>query len=273
MTKPSVFVLILCLCIKLIFAQDLGFKRQLHFNDAFFAQREIATSSSISKENLQDDLRFILFKSFRITNNSETDFELDKLIDFHKTYSDLKIDKNIDKINELKGSMIYKTFYSKDGHINITSLSDVQIDTSLSRIDILKDSYFQPNYNARKKLQFRFSNKGKIVTKDGLRFQIGKKARDNKPFDFITFEDRNYEIQVVKSITKKVFGYDCFLIRLFSKTDSNVWFDLYVTEQLEIAYNPLFNLQRCHKYGYFILEKIKFTSNSIEITQPKYIQL
>ncbi len=274
MVKPIVLVLILGFCSQLFFAQELDFSNSIDANELYVIDNSSVEYALIhTRRSLQSDLRFILFKSYRITHTSETGVELKDLLDFQKEYSDSKIEKDIEKLNALKDSNIYNTFYTNSGDLNVASLTSIQIDTSLVRIDILKDVYFQPEYNSNKKPRNRFLNKGKIITKDGLRERTGKKSRSNKVLHPITFEDKSFEIQVDTSVTKNVSGYDCFLIRLVSKTNSNLWVELYVTDKIDIPYNPLFNLELCYDRGLFILEKIIYSSKSIEITKPKYIQL
>jgi len=242
-------------------------------NSSYSTLSKIHQKLFADENKVTSDFDFVLFKTSKNFDESVVQSEISHLIVFHKSYSNSKLSKNKSLLNSLKDSEVYDTYYTKSGDLNIEYLSGFQTDTTLIRLDVLKDYLFLPDYDSNKKPVKRFSSKGKLITKDGLKSAPGKNNKIKKPLSPVQFKDQEFSITMDKSLVKDVFGYKCFVIKLESKEQKDLWYELYVTDQININYNPLLNLKICKEQGYFILEKIKFTSNTIEITKPKYIQL
>ena len=221
----------------------------------------------------------ILFEEFEVESSldSKTNLKAFKQITNSIFDSIVKLDKKT--INEIKtsGDSLSISFFNKNfdskGNIKDEFFLSSARDTSLVKIIIKPEKIFIPQSSKALDGTTKFYKFGNVINRDSLYRcfgQIQKICRKERKVNYLN-ED-NYDIIYFQNKRKVIGGYDCFLIRCYSKKGF-YHYDLYVTPNIDFNYNHLFNLKSLTNEGYFVLEKTLFTQLTVRTTRLKNIEI
>jgi len=221
----------------------------------------------------------ILFEEFEVESSldSKTNLKAFRQITNSVFDSILRLDKKT--INEIKTSgdslsisFINKNFDAKGNLKDEFFLSSAR-DTSLVKIIIKPDKIFIPESSKALDGTTKFYDFGKVINRDSLFRCFGKIQKNCPKKRKVNYlNEDNYDIIYFQNNRKMINGYDCFLIRCYSKKGF-YRYDLYVTSNIDFNYNHLFNLKSLTNEGYFVLEKTLYTQLSVRTTRLKNIDI
>lgn len=216
----------------------------------------------------------------KATENDQTQIKfIDSLMKINFAKDSIKSNFNKtqkDSIAKLK-DYVLKTF---------TELNSQELkDTTKIKFEIFKDYYFipeshksipenfigEPNFNDLKQ---NFLTIGKKIYRDSLKKCFTGRDKDcrlkrQNNIEYLNIS--NYNIEYFKGVNKDINGYEAFKVQISDKLNNKVIYDLYVTDKINLNYNPLLNIKSINDKGYFILEKI-FYGNSTKISTVNNIE-
>jgi len=219
----------------------------------------------------------VIFEEFEEQSSVKKKANLKALKQLTKFDSILKLnEKTINEIRSSEDSLAVYFFnknFDSNGYVKDEFFLASATDTSIVKLIIQPKKIFIPSSTKNLKGETDFYKFGKVINRDCLYRcfgQIQKKCRKERQVNFQNEED--YDVIYFKNKRKRINGYDCFLVRCYSKKGF-YHYDLYVTSDIHLNYNYLFNLKSLTDNGYLILEKTLYTQLSTRTTRLRNIEL
>ena len=235
----------------------------------------------VSKKQNPDNRKILsgvmIFEEFEVENSANKRASLKAFKYLTKYDSIFKLnEKTINEITSSEDSLavkFFKTNFDSKGYVKDDFFLTTERDTSIIKIVIQPTNIFIPSSKKNINGKTDFYRFGQVIDRDSLYSCFGKIHKDCRKRRRVTYQnEKNYDIIFLKDNRKIIDGYDCFLVRCYSKKGF-YRYELFVTSDISLNYNYLFNLKSLTDKGYFILEKTLFTQLSTRTTRLKHIEL